>query len=55
MISVLIKKNIAALHVFAKSYNLNRARPLKLKNAQSMLQVLYKDVCAYLLTDINEE
>jgi hypothetical protein len=55
MTNVLTKQNIATINVFAKSYNLNRKRPLKVKNAQSMLQVLYKDVCAYLPIDINDE
>jgi hypothetical protein len=48
--------NIATLHAFAKLFNRNcgPGRTLKIQNAQSMMQVLCKEISVYLPSDISD-
>jgi hypothetical protein len=49
-------KNILRFNAYAKMYNKwNEKHPVKVKCAQSMIQVMYKDVIAYLPSVIIDE
>jgi hypothetical protein len=48
MTPVVAHWNIAAFNLFGSKYNSNTKAKLKIRNAQSMLQVMFKDMSLYL-------
>lgn len=56
MFDLIVHKNILRFNAYAKVYNkCNEKHPIKVKGAQSMIQVMYKDVSAYLPSGIIDE
>jgi hypothetical protein len=52
----ILKNNILRFNAYAKLYNkCNKKHPVKVKDAQSMIQVMYKDVSTYLPYGIVDE
>ena len=52
----IVKSNISRFNAYASLYNrCNKKHPVKVKDAQSMIQVMYKDVSAYLPNGIDNE
>ena len=47
-IQSLSKRHIICFNIYGKFYNEKNKRKVKVKRAQSMLQVMYKDICKYL-------
>ena len=54
MTPVVAHWNIAAFNLFGSKYNSNTKAKLKIRNAQSMLQVMYKSVAGYLNDDFED-
>jgi len=55
LIEELVRKHITLMNIFGKHYNQGAPKkPLKVKNAQSMMQVMYKDFSKYQECDIND-
>ena len=51
---VVILKNITLLNIYGKYYNKHCNKyPVRVKNAQSMLQILFRSVSSYLPTGID--